>query len=157
MKPTSIRLLVVLVVGGAALGWALATIASGWTGRSLPLPILAGSALWLLAIALFTWGWFVRPRVHARNEKVPHADPMPALMAARIAVLTMAASRMGALVAGIYLGAVIATVAEGMTTPAAQQTVWSGVLAATGAAATCAAALWIERACVLPARQDDDE
>jgi hypothetical protein len=157
VKPTSIRLVVVLAVIGAALGWALATVVAGWTGRSLPLPILAGSALWLLAIALFTWGWFVRPRVRARNEQMPQAEPMPALMAARIVVLTMAASRMGAVVAGFYLGAVIATVAEGMTTPASQQTVWSGVLAATGAAVTCAAALWIERACLLPAQQDDDE
>jgi len=82
---------------------------------------------------------------------------MPALMAARVAVLTMAASRMGALVAGFYLGAVTATVAEGISTPASQQTVWSGVLAATGAAAAGAAALWIERACLLPAQQDDDE
>ena len=157
MKPTSIRLLVVLVVIGAALGWALATVVAGWTGRSLPLPILAGSALWLLAIALFAWGWFVRPRVRARNERMPQAEPMPALMAARVAVLTMAASRMGALVTGFYLGAVTATVAEGISTPASQQTVWSGVLAATGAAATGAAALWIERACLLPAQQDDDE
>jgi len=72
-------------------------------------------------------------------------------------VLTLAASRMGAVVAGIYLGAVIATVAEGMSTPASQQAVWSGVLAATGAAATCAAALWIERACLLPDSPDSDE
>ena len=157
MKPTSIRLLVVLVVIGAALGWALATVVAGWTGRSLPLPILAGSALWLLAIALFAWGWFVRPRVRARNERMPQAEPMPALMAARVAVLTMAASRMGALVTGFYLGAVTATVAEGISTPASQQTGWSGVLAATGAAATGAAALWIERACLLPTQQDDDE
>jgi len=157
MKPTSIRLLIVLVVIGAALGWALAIIVSGWTGRSLPLPALAGSALWLMGIALFAWGWFVRPRVSARNEKMPQAEPMPALMAARIAVLTMAASRMGAVVAGIYLGTVIATVAEGMSTPAAQQAIWSGMLAATGAAATCAAALWIERACLLPDSPDDDE
>ena len=157
MKPNSIRLIAVLVVIGAAAGWAIATVVAGWTGGSLPLPILAGSALWLLAIALFAWGWFVRPRLRARNERTPQAEPLPALMAARVAVLTMAASRMGAVVAGVYLGAVIATVAGGMSTPASQQTVWSGVLAATGAAATFAAALWIERACLLPEQQDDDE
>lgn len=157
MKPTSIRLVVILLVIGAALGWALATVVAGWTGRSLPLPILAGSALWLLAIALFAWGWFVRPRVRARNEKYPQAEPLPALMAARVVVVTMAASRMGAVVAGLYFGVVAATLGDGLSTPAAQQAFFSGLLAATGAGATCIAAVWIERACLLPDAPEDDE
>lgn len=157
MKPTGIRLIVVLVVIGTTVGWALATIVGGWTGRSLPLPTLAGSALWLLAIALGAWGWFVRPRVRARSERFPQAEPLPVLAAARVAVLTMAAARMGAAVAGFYFGVMIATIAEGLSTPAAAQAFWSALLATTGAAATCAVALWIERACVLPTGRDDDE
>lgn len=157
MKPTSVRLLLVLLVLGAAFGWGLATVVAGWTGRSLPLPVLAGSALWLLAIALVAWGSFIRPRVRARGEEVPTADPLPSLMAARVAVLTMAAARMGVVVAGFYLGVVIATVADGLSTPAAEQALWSGLLAASGAAATCAAGLWIERACLLPTGHDEDK
>lgn len=157
MKPTSARLIAILLAVGLAGGWALGTVVAGWTGRSLPLPVLAGAALWLLAIALFAWGSFVRPRVSARNNPSPIADPMPALQAARIAVLSMAASRMGAVVAGIYLGVVFATVSEGLSTPAASQAFWSGLLATSGALATCATALWIERACVLPTGDDDED
>lgn len=157
MKPTSLRLLIVLAVIGAASGWAVATIVAGWTGRSLPLPVLAGSALWLLAIALFSWGWSVRPRILARSERMPQAEPMPPLLAARVAVLTMAVSRMGSFVGGLYFGVVVATLAEGLTTPAAEQAFWSALLASSGAVAAGAAALWIERACVLPGSPEDDE
>lgn len=157
MKPTGPRLLAVLLAVGLAGGWALATIVTGWSGRSLPLPTLAGAALWLLAIALFAWGSFVRPRVAARNRPSVVAEPMPALQAARIAVLSMAAVRMGAVVAGAYLGIVLSTLVGGLSTPAAAQAFWSGLLAATGAAATSGVALWIERACVLPAGEDDDQ
>lgn len=165
MTATSTRLIAVLSVVGVAAGWALATIAAGWTGRSVPLPVLAGSALWLLAIALGVWGWQVRPRIRARHRPdvaaetaIPRhtASAMPPLQAARVAVLSMAAARMGALVAGVYSGIIVATIAGGLSTPAAVQSFWSGVLAATGAAATSGVGLWIERACVLPVDENDD-
>lgn len=159
MKPTSIRLLIILAVIGATGGWALAVVVAGWTGRSLPLPVLAGAALWLLAIGLATWGTFVRPRIRARQHPSAQATaiPMPALQAARVAVLTMAAARMGAIVAGIYAGIAVATLAEGLTTPAAEQAMWSALLATSGAAVTSGVSLWIERACVLSVGEDDDE
>lgn len=157
MKPTNIRLLAVLVIVGIAGGWALAVVVAGWTGRSLPLPVLAGAALWLLTIGLLAWGALVRPRIQARQQPRPGVTAMPSLQAARVAALTMAAARMGAIVAGAYLGIAIATLAEGLSTPAAEQAFWSALLAATGAAGTSAVSIWIERACVLSVGEENGE
>ena len=51
MKPTSARLLLAVTICGAVGGWSLVVIVEGLTGRALAVPVLAGSALWLLAIA----------------------------------------------------------------------------------------------------------
>lgn len=159
MKPSSPPLVVILVVIGASVGWALSVVIDGWTGRSLPVPVLAGSALWLLGIALFVWGWVIRPRLqaHVRPSAHPDVDPLPPLMAARVAAVAMSASRVGALIAGLYAGVVVAAMASGLSTPAAQQTLWSSVLAATGAGVVCAAGIRLERSCVLPHGNDDGE
>ena len=157
MKATTIRLLVTLVVVGAALGWAAATVVVGWSGRSLSVPVLAGASLWLLAVSLFVWGRIVRPRLQARYRSDIQAEPLPVLVAARVAALAVAASRTGALVSGVYLGILTFTVARGVNTPAAVQTLWSALMAAGGAGATCLVAMWIERACLIPLGDDDGQ
>lgn len=157
MRPTSTRLVLTLVVLGAAVGWGLSLIVQGWSGRSVPVPILAGSALWLLAIALAVWGTVIKPRLGARvrPDRYPGVQPLPVLVAARVAAIAMAATRMGAVVAGLYGGVCGATLAAGLSTPAAQQTLIASLLGATGAAATSIAAVRLERACLLPHGNDD--
>ncbi len=152
MRPSSAPLLTALVVIGAALGWGMSVVVDGWTGRALPVPVLAGAALWLLGIALIVWGAMIRPRLNARVDPARHPsiDPLPVLVAARVAAIAMAATRMGAVISGLYLGIAIATVASGLSTPATQQTLWAALLAGTGAA-VCAVAGWrLERWCLLP-------
>lgn len=159
MKPSSPSLVATLVVVGAALGWALSVVVDGWTGRSLPVPVLAGSALWLLGIALIVWGWVIHPRLRANVDPQgnPGVSPLPVLVAARVAAIAMAATRMGALIAGLYAGVAIATVASGISTPAAQQTLWSTLLACSGAAVVAGAGLRLERWCLLPHGNDHDD
>jgi Kef-type K+ transport system membrane component KefB len=159
MRPTHPPLIVTLVLVGAAVGWGLFVVVDGWTGRSLPVPVLAGSALWLLGIALIVWGSVIRPRLRANidRRKSPGVDPLPILVAARVAAVAMAASRVGALITGLYAGITIATVASGLTTPATQQTLLAAVLAASGAAVVAGAGLRLERWCLLPGDDDDDD
>lgn len=159
MRPTSIRLLTIVIVVGAALGWAVTVVVQGWTGRSVPVPLLAGSSLWLLGIALGIWGLVIRPRLQARIDPRAHPGvlPLPVLVAARVAAIAMAASRVGAAVAGFYAGVAIATVTDGLTSPAATRSLWSALLAASGGAVTCLAAVRLERACLLPSGADDED
>lgn len=159
MKPTQPPLMTALVLIGAALGWGLSVVVDGWTGRALPVPTLAGAALWLLGIALIVWGWIIHPRLGANVDprRHPGVEPLPVLVAARIAAIAMAASRVGALVTGLYVGIAIATLAAGLSTPAAQQTLWSAVLAASGSSLVAGAGLRLERWCLLPSRDKNDD
>jgi hypothetical protein len=113
----------------------------------------------LLGIALIVWGSVIRPRLRANidRRKSPGVDPLPILVAARVAAVAMAASRVGALITGLYAGITIATVASGLTTPATQQTLLAAVLAASGAAVVAGAGLRLERWCLLPGDDDDDD
>lgn len=157
MKPTSPRLVIILITIGAALGWGLSIVVDGWSGRALPVPVLAGSALWLLGIALVVWGSVIAPRLQANLDPArhPNVQPLPVLVAARVAAIAMAASRTGALIAGLYGGIAIATLASGLTTPATQQTLWSALLAASGSAVVAGAGLRLERSCLLRGGDDD--
>lgn len=151
MKPTSIPFLIAIAVIGVAVGWALVEIVSGQTGRSIPVPLLAGTAIWLLAIALAAWTWFLRPRL----RKDPGTTPVPPIAAARTAALAMAASRTGAVVAGIYAGIAVATVTA-LSTPAGASSFSSAVLAATGSIVLAGGALWLEGLCRIPEDDDSD-
>jgi len=159
MKPTSARLLLAVTICGAVGGWSLVVVVEGLTGRALAVPVLAGSALWLLAIAFVIWGAVLRPRLEARIDPTtrPGIDPLPGLVAVRVAAMTMAACRVCAAVAGVYSGIAIATVAGGLATPAASQAFWASVLAASGSGVASAASLRLERSCLLPSGADNDD
>lgn len=150
MKPTSAPFLVTLGILGVALGLGLTWIVGGQTGRALAVPGLSAAALWLLAIGVASWAAFMGPRL----RKAPGTTPVPPLAAARAAVLGMAASRMGALVAGIYLG-IMGGTWSAVDTPAGLATVTVSGVSAAGALGVVAAGLWLERLCRLP--NDDDD
>lgn len=150
MQPTRVRFLVALAVIAAAVGWGIVRIVDGWTGRVLPVPWLAAAALWLVAGAVAYWAWSSRPRLQHR----PGAKPMPPLVAARTAALAMAASRIGALILGLYAGIAVG-LAPNLTTPSAEQSFWASTVASIGALALAAAGLWLERLCRLPIGPDD--
>jgi hypothetical protein len=150
MKPTRIRLLVAIAILAAAVGWGVVQVVDSWFGRLVPVPWLAAAALWLLAGAVLYWTVSSRPRLQRR----PGAKPMPPLVAARSAALGMAASRIGALVAGFYAGIAIG-MAPNLGTPSGAQTFWAATAAAVGAVGLAAAGLWLEHVCRLPVGPPD--
>ena len=149
MKPTPIRLLLLIAVIGAVIGFALANVMNGQSGRALPVPYLAAVTLWLLALALFIWAYLAKPRLRRISGTVPLAP----IVAARTAALAMAASRTGSLVAGFYLGLGLGTLPD-IATPAGSSTMWASGGAMLGAVALVAAALWLEYLCRLPNEGD---
>ena len=152
MKPTRIRVLLMIALIGALAGFVLASVMNGQAGRAVPVPYLAAFTLWLLALALFIWAYLAKPRL----QRVPGSVPLAPIVAARTAALAMAASRTGALVAGFYIGLGVGTLPD-LATPAGISTVRSCGAAALGAIALVAAALWLEHLCRLPAEGDSQE
>lgn len=150
MKPTRIRTLAALAVVSAAVGWGLVQVVDSWTGRLLPVPWLAAAAMWLLAAATVYWAFSCRPRLQGQ----PGTRPLPPIVAARTAALSMAASRGGALVAGFYGGVAIAMVSS-IGVPSGVAAFWSATFASVGALALVVAALWLEHICRLPIGPDD--
>lgn len=150
MKPTRPGLLIAIAVCALAVGLGASWLSEGWTGRVISVPPLASGAIWLLALALGTWTYLLRPRL----RRAPGTKPVPALAAARTAALSMAASRTGAVVAGLYAGIGLGS-ANSLQTPAGAQSFWASVVAAGGALALILVALWLESCCRLPVRPDD--
>jgi ABC-type thiamin/hydroxymethylpyrimidine transport system permease subunit len=145
MQPTRIRLLAAIAVICAAVGWGVVQVVEAWSGRLVPVPWAAAGALWLLAGAVAYWAFASRPRLQHR----PGTKPMDPIVAARSAALAMAASRIGALVAGFYAGIAVG-MASMLSTPSGQQTFWAASAASVGSLALTAAALWLEHLCRLP-------
>lgn len=150
MKPTRVRVLILLAVLAAAAGWAAVSLMEGQSGRILPVPWLAASTMWILALALGIWTLLARPRLQRR----PGAKPMPPIIAARTAALAMAASRTGSLVAGFYVGVALAAL-PARVTEAGQDTLWAALGTAAGSLLLLLVALWLEHICRLPIDDDD--
>ncbi|MEI6363243.1 MAG: DUF3180 domain-containing protein [Actinomycetes bacterium] len=151
MKPTRVWALVAAAAVAAAIGWALVQLVDAWVGRLVPVPWLAAAALWLVAAGVGYWAYTSRPRL----QRKPGAKPMPPLVAARTAAMAMAASRIGALVAGFYAGIAIGVIPS-IGTPSGESTFWSASLASLGAVVLVIAALWLEHVCRLPIGPPDD-
>jgi hypothetical protein len=88
-------------------------------------------------------------------RKDPGSIPVPPIAAARTAAFAMAASRTGAVVAGLYTGIAVATVTA-FATPAGSAAFSSAALAATGSIVLAGAALWLESLCRIPGDEDGD-
>ncbi len=100
MRPTTWRLLLAIALVSGVVSWAVLFV---WTGRYGALPDVP----WPSAVVLGVFGGAVlvaalalRPRLR-RKEGHP---PVPPLVSARFAVLSLACSRAGALFVGIYGG-----------------------------------------------------
>ena len=151
MKPTRVWMLVAAAVVAAAIGWGVVQVVDAWLGRLVPVPLLAAAALWLLAGALLYWTFTSRPRLQGR----PGAKRMPPIVAARTAALAMAASRIGAVVAGFYIGVAVGMI-PALGTPTGADTFWSASLAGFGAVVLTIAGLWLEHVCRLPIGPPDE-
>ncbi len=145
MTPTRPRLLVVLAVVGAVVGWALTRLVDAYAGRSLPVPWTAPVVMALLAFALVLWTRGTR----ARLARKPGTKPMEPIVAARSAALAMAGSRTGAVVGGFYLGVAVA-LSGSWEVPYVRELVLLSLATVLGSVGVVAASLWLERVCRLP-------
>ncbi len=150
MQPTRIRLLVGIAVVSAAVGWGVVQVVDSWSGRLLAVPWLAAGSIWLVAGAVAYWAWSSKPRLAHH----PGTKPMDPIVAARSAALAMAASRIGALVLGLYTGIAVAMVPS-LATESGLRTFWAATACSLGALALVVAALWLEHVCRLPVGPGD--
>lgn len=148
MSPTSLRLLLTLGVLSAVVGWLLADVVDEIAGRSVPVPWTAPATLLILAAALLFWALGMRRRI-----KEGQVDPF---VAARTAALAMAASRTGAIAAGVYTGFLIWFSGQ-WAIEAARDRGSASAAAVLAGLLVVAAALWLERICRIGDQDDEDD
>jgi len=145
LVPTKVSLLATLGVLAASCGWAVARLWPTWFSQSLSVPWLAAATMCLVAFSLLVWTLMMRQKISPKPG-MPRIDP---IVAARTAALAMAASRMGSLMAGLYLGIFLVNAANSDAPQARNRMLVSGVTVIAGMA-TVIIALWLERICRLP-------
>lgn len=146
---TTPKLLLALAVIAGAVGWAFGALVMGQAGRILPVPLLAPMTMGMLAIGLLIWTLLSRPRL----LRYPGAQPLHPLVAARTAALAMAASRTGVIIGGFYVGVLLSVLPRADTETGAG-TLWAAGATAVASAILTVVAVWLERMCQLPARDD---
>jgi hypothetical protein len=152
MRPTPVRLLIILAVVAGSLGWAVLVLVHALAGRIIVVPWLAAAAMWLVAGGLLSWTVTVRPRLQRKLG----ARPIAPIVAARTAVLAIAASRIGALVAGFYGGVVVGDVPF-LSTTSGSESFWAALATSIGSLTLAVIALWLEYICRLPAGPGGDD
>ncbi|MFF5174077.1 DUF3180 domain-containing protein [Micromonospora sp. NPDC000089] len=149
MGPTRISTLAVAALAAAALAWLLISSLYYDVAQGLPwLPVIT-----LVGLAVIEGYAAVSTR--ARIDRKPGREPVNPLLVARLVVLAKASALAGAIFTGCYAGLtawlfVERTNAAFDDRPAAG----AGLLASL---ALVAAALWLERSCRVPERDDDSD
>ncbi len=150
MRPTELRHLLGWAVVGGVLVWAVVRVLAsraalpeiGWAAVA----VLAACAVGVLATALV-----LRPRIR-RDEG---AAPISPFTAARAAMLGLASSRAGAIVAGGYVGYLLVALGN-WDSAFYRRAALVAALAALAALGLAAAGLVLERVCRIPPDADAD-
>ncbi len=145
LAPTKWSLLVALGVLTTVFGWSLARLWVNWYGMELNISWLVPLTMVLLALTLVVWTLMVRQRM--KPENIAHR--LHPLVAARTAALAMAASRVGSLTSGFYLGVLFVNIVNYASPAAADRVVICGATVV-ASLVTSVVALWLERMCQLP-------
>ncbi|MGH8794605.1 MAG: DUF3180 domain-containing protein [Stackebrandtia sp.] len=149
LKPTAPSTLFVAALAAGAIMLLLTTRyyqyipSPGWYG---PASLLA------LAVVLAFSAHTTRQRV----DRAPGAGPVEPLLIARFAALAKASSVGGSLFGGAYAGLVIFLVAQRHLTDAAEDLPKAG-FGFVSCLLLVAAALWLERACRIPQKDNESE
>jgi uncharacterized membrane protein YbhN (UPF0104 family) len=148
MKPTRWHVLVLLAVVAGAVAYAVTRSSYD----ELPTPTVY-ELLWLalLAIAEFYVGVMTRARLNRR----PGTRPVEPLVVARFVALAKASSVVGSLALGGYAG--FLTWVARLDTPAANRDTKTSAFGVGFALLLVAAAMFLEHACRVPKRDDDDD
>ncbi len=149
MKPTSVRMLLLVALASAVLGWAFAAWVDD-SGRLPGVPWLAVAVIWVVAGFVGVWALVARRRLRPK----PGGTRMAPLVAARTTALALAGSRTGSVVFGGYGGLALRLLQE-TSVAAGRERLVAAVLASLGGLVLAVLSLWLERICRLP--EDPDE
>lgn len=159
LRPTEPATLVVAGLAAAATGWLLISNLYqdmpplGWP----PVIVIAGLAALEAVIAQQLWS-----RIHKRDGTAPAqaaragAGRVEPLLVARFAVLAKASSLGGALFAGFFAGLLPWLIIESGRLAAASTDLPPAIGGLIASGLLLAAALWLERACRVPTRDEED-
>ncbi len=150
MTATGWRTLVAWAAVGGVFGWLVARLVYLARGEVASVPWSAALVLAAAGAALI----YTAIRTRARLEGKEGTKPLPPLVGARLAALGVAASRVGAVVAGGYSGYALFLVGD-LTTDYRKEVVLRCVLCVLGAVVVVMGALLLERVLRLP--EDIDE
>jgi hypothetical protein len=149
MRRTSVRTLLLVLVGVAAVG-ALVLRALEMQGIYLPrVAWVEDAAILVLAAAIFWAGWGVR--AYQKGDK-PDLDP---LRAARTFVLAKAGALTGALLAGRYLAEVVVLVSQ-LGIEARRENAIAAGIAFLASVVLAVVGLVVEKFCELPPSDDTE-
>jgi hypothetical protein len=150
MGPTNPATLVVAGLAAAAVSWILI---SSFYGDMPAVPWLPALTLAGLAVLELYAGFNTKARIDRR----PGREPVDPLAVARYVVLAKASSLAAAIFAGFYAGLLVWLLAERQRLSHAAADVPAASVGVGAALALVAAALWLERACRVPKRPDDEK
>lgn len=149
MKPTSVRMLLLVVVVTGLIGWVFADWVDS-RARLPAVPWLAVVVIWVVAGFVGMWALAARRRLSPKEG----GERMAPVVAARTAALALAGSRTGAVILGLYGGIALRLVEE-TAVAAGRERLLAAALAALGGLVLAVLSLWLERICRLP--DDPDE
>lgn len=152
VQKTKVSLLVALSVLAAAIGWSVAQLWPTWFGLGLPVSLGSAVAMFLVALSLLVWTLMTRSRLRP-DAAERRMDP---LVAARTAALAMAASRVGSLAFGFYLGVFLSNLVADYSS-AGTDRIRISIITALFSFLTTVIALWLEKICRIkepPANSD---
>ncbi|MFC3898908.1 DUF3180 domain-containing protein [Lentzea rhizosphaerae] len=118
-----------------------------------PMPALAGSTLFVIAVVEVVLAFSLRSRIQRR----PGARPVQPLTAARAVALAKASSVLGALMFGAWTGLLIYVIPVRDSFPAASNDLVAAAVGMISAVALTAAALWLEHCCKTPTEGSGNE
>ncbi|MFD0822126.1 DUF3180 domain-containing protein [Micromonospora zhanjiangensis] len=147
MGPTRLSTLFVAAMAAAAVAW---LVISGLYADIPALPWLPNVTLLGLAVLEA----YAAVNTRARIDRKPGREPVEPLAVARFAVLAKASSLAGSIFAGFYAGVSVWLAVE--RTRAAYDDLPAAVGGLVASVALVGAALWLERACRVPDRLDEE-
>jgi hypothetical protein len=149
VKPTSVRMLLLVAALVAAAGWVFANWVDS-RARLPAIPWLAVAVIWVVAGFVGAWALVARRRL----KPDAGAERMAPLVAARTVALALAGSRTGAVIFGLYGGIALRLLQE-TGVAAGRERLLAAALASLGGLVLAGLSLWLERICRLPEEPDE--
>jgi hypothetical protein len=151
MKPTRVSTLLALFTVATSLGWSIGRVVGQQAGQVSLVGWSMPTTMAVLTVTLLVWTLLAKPRL---LRKPGHA-PLNPLLAARTAALALAASRVGALVAGVHAGLTLAALPQRETASGRDELLVTGLTVLLGVAFTVVGR-WLESLCRIKSGGDGE-